>query len=92
MDVTRIYLKNETNIICMNDDVNVFHEYYAPCNGAMKSGGTWGGSFIEADWRMRVFGSSGLVYRPPDRLYVRTILLSGCMDRCSLYIPFSSHT
>ena len=34
---------------------------------------------------MRVFWSSGLVDRPSDRLYVRTIPLSGCMDRRSRY-------
>ena len=43
------------------------------CNGAMK----------------RVFWSSGLVDRPPDRLYTHAIPLSGCMDRRSRYkYPF----
>ena len=30
MDVTYIHSTNETNIISINDDVNVFHKYYAP--------------------------------------------------------------
>ena len=34
---------------------------------------------------MRVFWSSGIVNRPSDRLYVRTILLYWCMDRRSCY-------
>ena len=34
---------------------------------------------------MRVFGPSGLVDIPHDRLYVHTIPLSRCMDRCSRY-------
>ena len=34
---------------------------------------------------MRVFWLSGLVDIPSDRMYVRTIHLSRCMDRCSRY-------
>ena len=34
---------------------------------------------------MRVFGSSGLLDILCNRLYVRTIPLSGCMDRRSHY-------
>ena len=52
--------------------------------------GSVGESFILSDWRVRVFWSSGIVDIPSDRLYVRTIPLSGCMDRRSRYIPFSS--
>ena len=32
-------------------------------------------------WRLRVFLSSGIIDRPFDYLFVRTIPLSGCMDR-----------
>ena len=35
---------------------------------------------------MRVFRSPGLVYQPSERLYVRTINLSGCMGICSRYM------
>ena len=45
-----------------------------------------GASFVPADWQMRVFGPSGIIDRSYDRLYVRTIPLSGCMGRCSHYI------
>ena len=34
---------------------------------------------------MRVVGSSGIVYRPYDPIYVRTIPMSGFMDRRSRY-------
>ena len=58
--------------------------------------GTWrgglGASFVSVDWRVRVFWCSGLVYRPSERLYVRTIPLAGCMDIWSSYIQFSSQT
>ena len=50
-----------------------------PCNGSL------GASFVPADWRVRVFESSGLKDRPSDRLSIRTIPLSGCMDRRSRY-------
>ena len=30
VDVTNIHSTNETNIISMNDDVNIFHKYYTP--------------------------------------------------------------
>ena len=41
------------------------------------------------DWCLRVFVCYGLVDIPPGRLYVNTIFLPGCMDRCSRYTPFS---
>ena len=50
--------------------------------------GYLGASFVSANWGVRVFWSSGLVDRPSDRIYVRTITLSGCMGRRSRYIPF----
>ena len=43
--------------------------------------GLLGESFIAADWRVRVFGSSHFVDRPYERLYVCIIPLSGCMLR-----------
>ena len=55
------------------------------CNGAVKRG-VPGGRHLY--WRVRVFWSSSLVYRPSDKLHVCTIPLSGCMDRRSCYIPF----
>ena len=39
---------------------------------------------------MRVFGTYGLIDRPSECLYVHTIPLYGCMERCSNYIAFSS--
>ena len=51
--------------------------------------GSHGASFVLADWRVGVFWSSGYVDRPSERLYVRIIPLSGCMDRLSRYISFS---
>ena len=48
--------------------------------------GFLGALFVSADWQVRVFWSSGIVYRPSDRLYVRTIPLSVCMDRRSSYM------
>ena len=39
---------------------------------------------------MRVFWSPDIVDRPYNRMYVRTIPLSVCMDRRSIYIPLSS--
>ena len=35
---------------------------------------------------MKAFWLSGILDRPSDRLYVRTISLFGCMDRRSYYI------
>ena len=47
--------------------------------------GTWrgslGASFVLAGWRVRVLWSYGLLDRPSDCLYVRTISLSGYMER-----------
>ena len=40
-------------------------------------------SVVPLDWQVRVFGSSDLVDRPSVCLSVRTIPMSGCMDRCS---------
>ena len=40
-----------------------------------------GASFVLVDWQVMLFWLFGLVDRPSDRLYVRTIPLSGCMDR-----------
>ena len=44
-------------------------------------GGTWWESFILKDWRVRVFGPSGLVDILSNRLYVRTINLYKFMER-----------
>ena len=41
-----------------------------------------GALFLPTGWRLRVFGPSGFVDRPSEHIYVRTIPLSGCMDRC----------
>ena len=59
------------------------------CNGDVKRvpGGV---VCTPEDCQVRVFGSSGSVDRPSDRLSVRTIPLSGSMERCSWYILFSS--
>ena len=43
-----------------------------------------------ADWRERAFGSSGIVDRLSECLYVCTIHVSRCMERRSHYTPFSS--
>ena len=43
--------------------------------------GSLGASSIPEDYRLRVFGTSGIRDRPYDRLYVQTIPLTGCMDR-----------
>ena len=42
-------------------------------------------SFIVADWLVRVSRSSGLVYRPTDRLSIYNIPRYGCMYRFSHY-------
>ena len=47
-------------------------------------------SFVSADRQVRVFGTSGIVYRPSDHLSVWNIPLYGYMYRRSCYIPFSS--
>ena len=51
-----------------------------PCNGAVKR---VPGANVRtpAEWQVRLFGTSGLIDRPSDHLSVRTIPLSGCMDR-----------
>ena len=56
------------------------------CNGSAE-GGSLGALFVAADWEVRVYGTSSIVYRLSKRLYVRTITLSECMDRCSYYNP-----
>ena len=52
--------------------------------------GSLGALFVLADWQLRVFWSFGLIDRPSDRLYVRTIPLSGCMDRHYRYTTSNS--
>ena len=47
-----------------------------------------GASLVPSYWQVRVFGTSDIVDRPSDHLYLRTINLPGCMYRCSHYIPF----
>ena len=42
-------------------------------------------SLVPVGWQVRVFGISGLIDRPSDHMYVRTIPLSGCMCRRSCY-------
>ena len=49
--------------------------------------GYLGTLFVLADWQVRVFESSGLVDRLSSCMYVHTIPLSGCTDRCSRYTP-----
>ena len=39
--------------------------------------GYLGASFVAAYWRERVFGSSVIVYRPSDHIYVYTIPMYG---------------
>ena len=56
----------------------------SPCSGSL------GASLVPADWQVRVFKSSGLVYRQSDRMFVRTIPLYGCIERSSRYTPFYS--
>ena len=43
--------------------------------------GSLGASFVSADWQVRVFWSSGIIYIPSDRLHIHTITLYGCMER-----------
>ena len=38
---------------------------------------------------MRVFELYGIIDRPSDHIYVRTIPMYGCMEICPHYIPFS---
>ena len=52
--------------------------------------GYLGALFVLQDWRARVFGTSGIVDRPSDRLYVSTIHMSWWMDRRYWYTPSSS--
>ena len=52
--------------------------------------GSLGASFVSADWRVRVFWSSGVVNRPSEHLYVYTIPLYRCIDRSPHYTPFYS--
>ena len=47
--------------------------------------GSLGASFVSADLKVRVLWSSGIVDRPSDRFYVRTITLSGCMEKRHRY-------
>ena len=59
-----------------------------PCNEDEK--GVPGVFFVSADWLVRVFWLSDIVYIPSNCLYIRTFTLYGCMDRRSRYIPFYS--
>ena len=52
--------------------------------------GYLGASLLLADWWVRVFWSSGIIDRQSNRLYVRTINLSGYIYIHSNYIPFYS--
>ena len=52
--------------------------------------GSLGGFLVLEDWQVRVFGKSGIVDRPSDRLYVRTIPQYGYMNRRYRYIPYYS--
>ena len=45
-----------------------------------------GASFVIEDWQVRVFGSSGLVYRTSECLSIQTIHWSGFVDRLTCYI------
>ena len=64
--------------------------WFAGTNTATGPGrGYLGAFFVSVDWRVRVFWSSGLKYRPSDHLYIHNIPLSGCIDRRYHYIPFS---
>ena len=56
--------------------VGVKKVMYVLCNGAVKWGGSLGVSFVALDWRLRVFGSYGIVDRTSDHLYIRNIPLS----------------
>ena len=47
-------------------------------------------SFVPADWRLRVFESSGGTDRMSDHIYIRTNPLYGFMKRRSCYVPFYS--
>ena len=57
------------------------------CNNVLKWF-PWAVVCTPANWRVRVFLSSGIVDRLSENLSVRTIPLSGWMDRRSRYIPF----
>ena len=60
-----------------NVDVAVVVDLYQTCWAGFHVTVTWRGSLgalsVPADWQVRVFGSSGIIGRPSDRLYVRTI-------------------
>ena len=49
--------------------------------------GSLGASFVPADWQVRVVGSSRIVYRLYERLYLQTITMYGCMERSSVTYP-----
>ena len=44
--------------------------------------------FVPVDFQVRVFGTSGIVYRPSEHLSVQNIPLYGCIDRLSCFMPF----
>ena len=53
--------------------------------GTRKRGHRGGGSFVPADWQVRLFGTSGIANRLYEHIYVRTITMSGCMEIQSRY-------
>ena len=73
-----------TVAVAVSVDVDWAITYRVQCNRDVKRV-PWGASLILEDFQVRAFGSSSLVDIPPDRLYVHTIPLSGCIDRRSNY-------
>ena len=49
-----------------------------PCNRAEEAG-SLRAFLVLFDWQVKVFGLSGIIDRPSERLYLRTNPLSGCM-------------
>ena len=47
--------------------------------------GSLGALFVSVYFQVRVFWLSGIIYRPSDHMYIRTIPMSECMDRRSRY-------
>ena len=58
----------------------------------LRSGSLGGLFLLRRIGKLRVFGPSGIIYRPSDCLSLLTIPLSGFMEKCSHYIPFSSQS
>ena len=44
--------------------------------------GSLGTLLVPADWKVMVLKLSGIIDIPYDHMYVHTITMSGCMDRC----------